>query len=79
MPVATDIFAKLNNGGKFFSKLDLKSAHHLCHFQEMLETQLQDCLKYVNFRDVVLVAGATTEEHHNNRSRALEKLWDAKY
>nr|XP_029732739.1 uncharacterized protein K02A2.6-like [Aedes albopictus] len=109
MPVAEDIFAKLN-GGKFFSKLDLKSAYNqllldeeskkmlawsthkgiyyvnrlpfgtkpaCAIFQEILEKLLQDCPGCVNFLDDVLVTGATIEEHLNNLSRVLEKLWDA--
>nr|XP_029732609.1 uncharacterized protein K02A2.6-like [Aedes albopictus] len=109
MPVAEAIFAKLN-GGKFFSKLDLKSAYNqllldeeskkmlawsthkgiyyvnrlpfgtkpaCAIFQEILEKLLQDCPGCVNFLDDVLVTGATIEEHLNNLSRVLEKLWDA--
>nr|XP_029717330.1 uncharacterized protein K02A2.6-like [Aedes albopictus] len=109
MPVAEDIFAKLN-GGKFFSKLDLKSAYNqllldeeskkmlawsthkgiyyvnrlpfgtkpaCAIFQEILERLLQDCPGCVNFLDDVLVTGVTIEEHLNNLSRVLEKLWDA--
>ncbi|XP_062703853.1 uncharacterized protein K02A2.6-like [Aedes albopictus] len=84
MPVAEDIFAKLN-GGKFFSKLDLKSAYNQLLLDEESKKMLawkilellQDCPGYVNFLDDVLVIGATIEEHLNNLSRVLEKLWDA--
>ncbi|XP_062704675.1 uncharacterized protein K02A2.6-like [Aedes albopictus] len=93
MPVAEDIFAKLN-GGKFFSKLDLKSAYNQLLLDEESKKMLawsthkgiyyrfwRSCCKIcpgcVNFLDDVLVTGATIEEHLNNLSRVLEKLWDA--